>query len=139
MAMAMGNKEFKNLMITLKSMVLLSTKPVVEKPINAEFDHTIAIYYPTLACGGCKKIFHKVGNQSSEFYPCILTVNCFPVTFLLMTQLSYLLAVKPQSSTSFNPEFFPKQLLCLKSSIQGFQQFNIDVIAIFWPNARNNW
>ena len=45
-------------------------KPLVEKPIDAE-DHNIYIYYPMSAGGGSKRLFRKIDDRSSEFYPSV--------------------------------------------------------------------
>ena len=49
-------------------------KPFVEKPIFAE-DHNIYIYYPKSSGGGSKRLFRKIGDRSSRFYPKVSTVR----------------------------------------------------------------
>ena len=49
-------------------------KPFVEKPVDAE-DHGVYIYYPRRLGGGSKRLFRKVANKSSQFYPHINSVR----------------------------------------------------------------
>lgn len=43
-------------------------KPLVEKPYDGE-DHNVTIYYGTKQGGGSRRLFRKIGNRSSRFYP----------------------------------------------------------------------
>lgn len=43
-------------------------KPFIEKPIFSD-NHDNWIYYPENSGGGCKKLFRKVGDRSSEYDP----------------------------------------------------------------------
>ena len=49
-------------------------KPFVEKPVWAE-DHNIYVYYPKSSGGGSKRLFRKVRDRSSKFFPTISTVR----------------------------------------------------------------
>ncbi|KAF7458566.1 Phosphoglycerate mutase-like family protein [Cryptosporidium felis] len=44
------------------------SKPFIEKPLFSD-DHDNWIYYPENIGGGCKKLFRKVGDRSSEYDP----------------------------------------------------------------------
>ncbi len=38
-------------------------------------DHNVYIYYPQRMGGGSKRLFRKVGNESSRFYPDVNTIR----------------------------------------------------------------
>ena len=43
-------------------------KPIVEKPIQAD-DHNVRVYYGDKLGGGSRRLFRKIGDRSSRFYP----------------------------------------------------------------------
>lgn len=49
-------------------------KPFVEKPVRAD-DHNVFVYYSTSQGGGSRRLFRKVQNKSSEFYPTINNIR----------------------------------------------------------------
>eukprot|EP01054_Gregarina_sp_Poly1_P004257 Gregarina_sp_Poly_1__4256@NODE_231_length_11106_cov_68_912130_g204_i0_p2_GENE_NODE_231_length_11106_cov_68_912130_g204_i0NODE_231_length_11106_cov_68_912130_g204_i0_p2_ORF_typecomplete_len662_score83_43His_Phos_2/PF00328_22/4_1e40PPIP5K2_N/PF18086_1/6_8e27RimK/PF08443_11/2_7e14ATPgrasp_3/PF02655_14/0_023_NODE_231_length_11106_cov_68_912130_g204_i060278012 len=49
-------------------------KPFIEKPQDAD-DHNNYVYYPTNAGGGCKKLFRKLADRSSEYYADITKIR----------------------------------------------------------------
>lgn len=49
-------------------------KPFVEKPVYSE-DHNIYVYYPRSIGGGSKRLFRKIKDRSSKFYPNVSTVR----------------------------------------------------------------
>jgi inositol hexakisphosphate/diphosphoinositol-pentakisphosphate kinase len=49
-------------------------KPFVEKPVYAE-DHNVYVYYPRSSGGGSKRLFRKIADRSSKFFPAVSTVR----------------------------------------------------------------
>ncbi|TRY50383.1 Histidine phosphatase superfamily clade-2 [Cryptosporidium tyzzeri] len=49
-------------------------KPFIEKPIFSD-NHDNWIYYPENSGGGCKKLFRKIGDRSSEYDPSLWKIR----------------------------------------------------------------
>ncbi len=48
--------------------------PVVEKPFDGD-DHNVYIYYGKRHGGGSRRLFRKIGNRSSRYYPHVNTLR----------------------------------------------------------------
>ncbi|CEM21967.1 unnamed protein product [Vitrella brassicaformis CCMP3155] len=67
-AVRRGEKSFEEYYDYIVYEGIRLNKPFVEKPIDAD-DHNNWIYYPRNTGGGCKKLFRKVKDRSSNFDP----------------------------------------------------------------------
>ena len=69
------------MLIMIVSLCLAVSWPVTDGEVRNRISvyiisHNSFLYsYPTSAGGGCKKLFRKIGNRSSEFYPDINDVR----------------------------------------------------------------
>ena len=56
------------------SLLIASWHHGVDSPCPLQ-DHNVYIYYPQRMGGGSKRLFRKVGNESSRFYPDVNTIR----------------------------------------------------------------